>query len=121
MSGTGIPAGATMYIGPPAKPMPKEIQQGIANALANVPEVLEAHLPQCYIQGYIDPSAQVLVLVLQANSSPGVIVPRLQERLTAVLPTGTFLDIWPVPENHPMLENVRMAGCMLKQRSNIRQ
>ena len=40
-----IPAGTTAYIGPPAKPIPKQISDGIGSGLGKFPEILEAHLP----------------------------------------------------------------------------
>jgi hypothetical protein len=50
-----IPVGATAYIGPPAKPIPKEISDAIGAGLGKIPEILEAHLPMVYIKGHIDP------------------------------------------------------------------
>ena len=63
-----LPPGTTLYIGPPANPLPPELQAKIAYAISGVPGIGEAHLPQCYSKGLVDPSAQILVLVL----NPGV-------------------------------------------------
>lgn len=54
-----IPAGATAFIGFPANAIPKQISDAIGAALGKVPDILEAHLPNVYIKGYIDPPAQV--------------------------------------------------------------
>jgi len=62
-----IPAGTTYYIGSPAKPIPKQISDAIGTALGKIPEIVEAHLPMVYIKGQIDPTAQVLVVVLEEN------------------------------------------------------
>ena len=63
-----IPAGTNVYIGPPAKPIPKQLSDAIGTELGKIPDILEAHLPMVYIKGQIDPPAQVLVIVLEENS-----------------------------------------------------
>jgi|SRR5208282_4900016 hypothetical protein len=108
-----IPAGTTLYIGPPAKPMPLERREDIRRALTGIPGIVEAHLPQCYAKGLFDPSAQVLVLVLGVEAVESTIIPTLRGRLRSVLPQGAFLDILPLPEGAPALQSVRAAGCKL--------
>jgi hypothetical protein len=51
----------TAYIGPPAKPIPKQISEAIGTELGKIPEILEVHLPLVYIKGLIDPPAQIPV------------------------------------------------------------
>ncbi len=94
-----IPAGTTLYIGPPAKPMPLERREDIRRALMGIPGIVEAHLPQSYAKGLFDPSA--------------TIVRTLRGRLRPVLPQGAFLGILPLPEGAPALQSVRAAGCKL--------
>ena len=74
-----LPPGTTLYIGPPANPLPPELQAKIAYAISGVPGIREAHLPQCYSKGLVDPSAQILVLVLNPGVTPGNVMPQLQE------------------------------------------
>lgn len=62
-----IPGGTTAYIGPPAKPIPKQVSGAIGKALSEIPEIVEAHLPMVYIKGHVDPPAQVLVVVVEEN------------------------------------------------------
>src|SRR5215467_7513996 len=82
-----IPGGTPVYIGPPAKPIPKQISDAIGTALGKIAEIEEAHLPMVYIKGHIDPPAQVLVVVLDEHSpSPQV---RIAETLAGVLPTNS--------------------------------
>src|SRR5215469_6049168 len=83
-----IPAGTSVYIGPPAKPIPKEISDAIGAALGKIPEILEAHLPMVYIKGHVDPPAQVLVIVLEENSTSTHA--KIMEVLRATLPTNFY-------------------------------
>lgn len=91
-----IPGSTPVYIGPPAKPIPKQISDAIGIALGKIVEIEEAHLPMVYIKGHIDPPAQVLVVVLEEHApSPQA---RIAETLGAVLPTNFHMDI---TELHP--------------------
>jgi hypothetical protein len=83
-----IPAGTTAYIGPPAKPIPKQISDAIGLELGKIPGILEAHLPMVYIKGMIDPPAQILAVVLEENKpSPQA---KIREVLRAILPTNSL-------------------------------
>lgn len=62
-----IPGGTTIYIGPPAKPIPKQVSDAIGAALGQIAEIEEARLPMVYIKGHVDPPAQVLVVVLDED------------------------------------------------------
>lgn len=93
--------------------MPSEWWEDIRRALMGIPGIVEAHLPQCYAKGLVDPSAQVLVLVLDVEAVESTLVPTLRGRLRQVLPQGTFLDILPLHEDAPALQSVRAAGCTL--------
>jgi len=108
-----LPPGTTLYVGPPAKPLSSEMQFKIAHAISGVPGIAEAHLPQCYSKGLVDPSAQILVLVLQPGVSPDGIMARVQENLRGALPAENFLDVFPLGHNHPMLPTVRMTNTRL--------
>ena len=99
-----IPAGATAYIGPPAKPIPQQISDAIGTKLGKISEILEAHLPNVYVQGHIDPPAQVLVVVLEEGKpSPHS---RISEILDAVLPTDSHMNIMEWHLDHPTLPTV---------------
>ena len=47
--------GTPLYIGPPAKPIPKQIPDAIGTALGKIVEIEQAHLPMVYIKEHIDP------------------------------------------------------------------
>jgi len=106
-----IRAGTTAYIGPPAKPIPKQVCDAIGAALGKIPEVVEAHLPMVYIKGQIDPPAQVLVVVLDEDRpSPQ---PRISEVLKAVLPTDCYMDVTESHPGDPKLPTIRATGTQL--------
>jgi hypothetical protein len=106
-----IPGGTTIYIGPPAKPMPKEISDAIGTALGNIAEIREAHLPMVYIKGHIDPPAQVLVVVLDENApSPHA---KITERLRTVLPTNSHVDIMELHPGDTNLPTIRATDTQL--------
>lgn len=106
-----IPAGTTAYIGPPANPIPKQISDAIGSALGKFLEILEAHLPMVYVQGYIDPPAQVLFVVLETNQ-PSV-QPKIAEVLRAVLPTNFHMDITESDPADPKLPTIRATNTQL--------
>ena len=109
-----LPPGTTLYIGPPANPLPPELQAKIAYAISGVPGIGEAHLPQCDSKGLVDPSAQILVLVLNPGVTPSNVMPQLQENMrTELRGTGKFIDIFPLAPNHPMLPTVRQTNTKL--------
>jgi hypothetical protein len=106
-----IPAGTTVYIGPPAKPIPKEISDAIGTALGKIPEILEAYLPMVYIKGQIDPPAQVLVVVLEEKRpSPQA---KITEVLRAVLPANFYIDVTESRHGDPNLPTIRATGTQL--------
>lgn len=105
-----IPGGTTAYIGPPAKPIPKQVSGAIGKALSEIPEIVVAHLPMVYIKGHIDPPAQVLVVVVEENKpSPHA---KITEVLRAVLPTDFHMDITESPDD-PRLPTIRASGTKL--------
>ncbi len=107
-----IAPGTQIYIGPPAKPIPKQVSDAIGIALSEIPEILEAHLPMVYIKGQIDPPAQVLYVVLDQNvASPQS---KITEVVRAVLPTGSHMDITESRSgDDPNLPTIRATGTQL--------
>lgn len=106
-----IPAGTALYIGPPAKPIAREVSAAIAAGLSQITEIMEAHLPMMYAKGYIDPPAQVLIVIV-ANS-----VPNLQSKVTdtlrASLPASSHMDVMEWGFDNPNLHTVRNTGTQL--------
>lgn len=112
-----IPAGTSVYVGRPAKPMLASLADQISSGLADIPGILEAHVPQCYAKGLIDPPAQILVLVLPLGMSADTVVPGVLQTLRRILPRGTSMDVLPLDEKAPVLSSIRGAGCQLSLRS----
>ena len=110
-----IPVGAIAYVGPPAKPISKEISDAIGAALGKIPEILEAHLPMVYIKGHIDPPAQVLVIVLEENSTSTDA--KIVEVLSATLPTNSYLDFTESRPDDPNLAAIRATGTPVESQS----
>jgi hypothetical protein len=106
-----IPAGTTCYIGPPARPIPKQTSDAIGTTLGKIPEIVEAHLPMVFIEGQIDPPAQVLVVVLEGNRSSSQA--RISEVLSGVLPTDSHMDVMESHPGDPNLPTIRATGTQL--------
>jgi hypothetical protein len=112
-----VPAGTTAYIGPPAKPIEKGIREAIGTELGKIQEILEAHLPQVYIKGVIDPSAQVLFVVVQGNSpSPQVKIGDVMKR---VLPPEVYIDVMELHPGSPELLSIRETRTQLNLRRKL--
>jgi|SRR5215471_4692849 len=106
-----IPGGTPVYIGPPAKPIPKEISDAIGTALGKISEIEEAHLPMVYIKGHIDPPAQVLVVVLDEYApSPQA---KIAETLGAALPIDFHMEITELHPGDKNLPTIRATGTKL--------
>ena len=106
-----IPAGTTVYMGRPAKPIPKQVSDAIGLQLGKIAEIEEAHLPMVYIKGHIDPPAQVLVVVLDEHApSPQA---RIAETLGAVLPIDFHMEITDLHPGDKNLPTIRATGTKL--------
>ena len=108
-----IPAGAQVLLGAAAKPMPSELRLAIAKVVGAVPGIVEAHMPQCLVQGVMTSPAEVLVIVLASDGSESTVVSTVGEGLNAVLASGRHLDVWPMALNSGMLEAVRRTNCRI--------
>ena len=113
-----VPAGARVFFGAPAQPMEQALIRSIAEAVATVPGIIEAHLPQCYVPEVMQKPAQVLVLVLSVSCHLETSVAAVAGRLSDVLPTSRYLDLLPIVPNSSLLSTIRGAGCKIFDRSN---
>jgi len=100
-----------MFFGAPAKPMPEIMSNAIAQAVAQVPGIVEAHLPQCFIEGD-EEARQVLVIGVQRRGEIPQIAQALMGKLQPVFPPGQFIDILPF-ESGAVPDGVRQAGCQI--------
>jgi hypothetical protein len=106
-----LPAGTKVYIGPPAHPMAQEVSRAIGAALGRIPEIREGHLPMVYIEGKIDPPAQILVVVLEEGAASQQL--KIKEIMRGLLPTGSYLDMLEWRPNNPTLPTVRRTDTAL--------
>ena len=111
MSERQVKAGTSMYFGAPAKPMPETMSDSISQVVAQVPGIVEAHLPQCFIEGDKE-ARQVLVVGVQARAEIPRIAEELMGKLKLLFPPGQFIDILPF-ESGAVPPGVREAGCQI--------
>jgi SseB protein C-terminal domain len=112
MSDRTLKAGTTLYFGPPAKPMPDAMVEGISHVLAQVPGILEAHLPQCFIEGDTR-GRQVLVIGVRSRDEIPRIAGALVSKMQHLFPPGQGLDILPF-QTDALPPGVRKAGCQIQ-------
>ena len=106
-----IPAGTTGYIGAPAKPLPKQLTETIGTELGKIPEILEVHLPQVYIEGLVDPPTQILFVIVDENRpSPQK---EIMEVMKRILPVNFYLDITEMHPTNPQLPAIRASRTQL--------
>ena len=84
----------------------------IARLVSAIPGVIEAHLPQCFIADAMKTPAQVLVLVAESHNFERILG-IIGGQLPRILPTGIYLDTWPMEKSLPSLSTVRTAGCQI--------
>jgi len=111
MSERTLTAGTSMFFGRPAKPMPEIMADAISQVVAQVPGIVEAHLPQCFIEGDKE-ARQVLVIGVQRRGEIPQIARALMGKLQLVFPPGQFIDILPF-ESGAVPAGVRQAGCQI--------
>jgi hypothetical protein len=111
MSERTFKAGTQMFFGSPATPMPEIITDAISQVVAQVPGIVEAHLPQCFIEGEKE-ARQILVIGIQKGSEIPQIARTLMGKLQLVFPPGQFIDILPY-ESGAIPGGVREAGCQI--------
>ena len=111
MSERTLKAGTSMYFGAPAKPMPETMSDAVRQVVAQVPGILEAHVPQCFIQGDKEARQVLVVGVARRNEIPSI-ARDLMGKLQLVFPPGQFIDIMPF-ELGAVPDGVRKAGCQI--------
>jgi hypothetical protein len=111
MSERTIKAGTEMFFGAPAKPMPQIIADAISQVVAQVPGIVEAHLPQCFIEGDTE-ARQVLIIAVERRDEIPRIAGELMGKLQLVFAPGQFIDILPYQAG-ALPQGVRQAGCQI--------
>jgi hypothetical protein len=106
-----LAGGTKLYFGAPAQPMHQSRSLAIAGVVARVPGMVEAHLPQCFIEGDTE-ARQVLVIVVSEKTEISRIVGDLNLALKNVVSGGLFLDILPFVKPTDAA-GVREAHCQI--------
>ncbi len=106
-----IPPGAKIALGQPPLPMAFELSGRFAKAIAMVPGLAEAHLPQCFIAGVMEKPEQVLVVVCVPGGDVEEIVAAIKTNLSTVLPADQPLGILSLDHDSELVEPVRRSQC----------
>jgi len=101
-----IPKDTSVYLGRPAKPMPQPLSDAIGEMIRSIAGIREAYLPQCYVKAVVEPPAQILVLVLD-DVADHIVLDSVGQGLSRVLPQGMHLDVWPLTDDHSLLDTIR--------------
>ena len=78
--------GVKMFFGVPANPMSKALVDVIAQSIVQIPDISEAYLPQCYIEGEKE-ARQVLVIGVGNDKDIPDIMQNLINRMKLSLPS----------------------------------
>ncbi|MEK7782109.1 MAG: hypothetical protein AAB370_11480 [Verrucomicrobiota bacterium] len=113
MSDRELKAGTNLYFGAPAKPLPDVTIKAITQVVKRVPDILEAHLPQCFIEGEKE-ARQVLVVGVKSSDDIPRVGETLMHKLASTLSQGEleFIDVMPF-ESGLIPAGVRKAGCQI--------
>jgi hypothetical protein len=96
--------------------MKPRLARAIAELTASIPDIQEAYLFGCIMNGMSKP-AEVLALVFPASFEFKEAIATLCRDLRGVLPPGTNLDVWPIAPPNSTLGSVRLLGRRLFVRS----
>jgi hypothetical protein len=113
MEAREIGAGTQVLIAAPSQPMARAQQAAIADALAKVPGVVEAHLPLLFVPGAMREQAQVLVVVLERGANVEASMHEITCALAQLLTEDARLDVFPLEEGSEMIKDVRAVGCQI--------
>lgn len=104
-----LPQGSTVFLGKAAKPMAQHLSDAIGDMVSKISHIREAYVPQCYVEGIVDPPAEILVLVLDGlENQPGVLRD-VGSGLARILPSAVHLDVIVMNDRDKLLAMVRNA------------
>jgi len=107
---------AKVLIAAPARPMAKEVADGISKLVACYPQVVEAHLPYCMIFDVMEQPAQILALTTKTMAEFQQVSQEIATRLPNVLPSVMALTIIFAEKESTFLEKVRGVRCRIYAR-----
>src|SRR5437763_1325514 len=93
--------------------MASEQRERIIKGLRGVPGIVEAHLPLVHLPATMTEPALMLVLVLDGKTAVDTVMNRVGIVARTALPTGTHLDVLPLPTGNSLVGLVRNANCPL--------
>jgi len=108
-----VPSGSPVLLGAPARPLDAALARSVGSLATSIQGVKEAHLPECFLMGVMEAPAQVLVVVHVPEIGVKEIERELDEGLRRLLPPGMELDVWSIPYDHPLLQDIRSTGCQI--------
>jgi hypothetical protein len=94
----------------PSTPTPPETSGPIAKAISLIPEVAEAHLPMCFIQGVTPTAELALVVILTPGADPQAMRTTIDTAILG-LALGRRLMTSILPHDAPDLANLRSLDC----------
>ena len=107
-----VETGSVIHVGAPAIPISAERSEAIARLISTVPQIMEAHLPQCYIAGKMPKPALVLFVIFVSE-----VVEAAMEQLSAgfskIIPDGEYLDVLAITLSSSLLNTIRGANCRI--------
>lgn len=106
-----------ILLGAPTIPMPKKQSDAIYEIVSKLPEIIEAHLPQCFVIGVMKKPDQVLVVVVETLDALNATQDKLEEELNKVLPKSKHLNIWIMDLKNPFLSDIRNIGYRVFSRT----
>lgn len=108
-----ITTGSRALVAAPSEPLPENITNALARVVENYPDVLEAHLPLCFIQGAMQEPAQVLVLIHESFVCFEPIAKSIGVRLLKILPSNMDLLTLPIERTNAFCHTVRGTKCQI--------
>ena len=116
MSERVLRKGTKILFGAPASPMPSIWVNAIGQTVAQVPEIVEAYLPQCFLEGDTE-ARQVLVVGVQHDADIPAVMASLMAKMKLLLAEARFIDILPFVHGSVPAE-ARFVPCFVRQRRN---
>lgn len=107
-----VKEGTAVFFGAPAKPLPRETSDAITRLVQSTAGIVEAHLPQCYVEG-APAAAQILVVVPDTGVELSALLQAIGVGLRGIMPREASLDVWPLAAGTPLMEAVREARCQI--------
>lgn len=97
----------------PDKPTDKALVKKISQAMADIEDIQEAHLPAVIAIGSASTPALVLFVVVDENSDGDNLLALLKSKINGGLFRKTEIEIKIVPPNFHLLPSIRNTQCLI--------